>query len=206
MQQTKTPEQTQAEAESNGWLKPPRPWFSWWYPWFRLYYTAVYNGNDVLDVGLSPLGGDEIIIYSPFDSWLADAINEIVYAPIAKALFISWITSEIAVYVGMYAGPVGFLLVLAGSIVMKYVLLRATWDSSEGLKGAFVAACFSWAYGLITALKQVVNLGISCLSDFLQISELNLWRLAFKFIYVPINMIFLISIVFRVVELGGWQF
>jgi hypothetical protein len=74
------------------------------------------------------------------------------------------------------------------------------------LKGAFVAACFSWAYGYITALKQVGNLGISCLSDFLQISELNSWRLAFKFIYVPIMMIFLISIILRVVELGGWQF
>lgn len=58
----------------------------------------------------------------------------------------------------------------------------------------------------ITALKQVVDLGIECLADFLQISDRSIWKLFLKFIYIPINMIFLIQIIFRIVELGGWQF
>jgi hypothetical protein len=202
MQLTKTPEQMQADAEAEGWLKPPRPWFSWWYPWFRLYYTLVYNGNAILDVGLSPIGGDEVNIYSPFDSWLADAINEIIITPIAKAYLIGWIATEIAVYAGMYAGPVGFALVLVSSIGLKEALFMSASDS--GLKGAFVGALFAWAYGSISILKQIVNLGITALSDFLKISELNLWKLAFKFIYIPINMIYLIRIIFRLVAVGVW--
>jgi hypothetical protein len=199
---TKTAEQMQAEAEDEGWLKPPRPWFSWWYPWFRLYYTLVYNGNDILEAGLSPIGGDEVNIYSPFDSWLADAINEIIITPIAKAYLIGWIATEIAVYAGMYAGPAGFALALVSSIGLKEVLFMSASDS--GLKGAFVGALFSWAYGFISTLKQIVNLGITVLSDFLKISELNLWKLAFKFVYIPINIIYLIRIIFRLVAVGSW--
>jgi len=38
---TKTPEQMQQEAEQSGWLKPPKPRFSWEYPFFRLHFIAV---------------------------------------------------------------------------------------------------------------------------------------------------------------------
>lgn len=58
--------------------------------------------------------------------------------------------------------------------------------------------------GFISILKQIVNLGMTALSDFLKISELNLWKLAFKFIYIPINMIYLIRITFRLVAVGVW--
>lgn len=133
----------QADAEAEGWLKPPRPWFSWWYPWFRLYYTLVYNGNDILDVGLSPIGGDEVNIYSPFDSWLADAINEIIITPIAKAYLIGWIATEITLFLAMQWGLPGFLTGLGISLVIKEALLMSASDS--GLKGAFVGALFAWA-------------------------------------------------------------
>jgi hypothetical protein len=202
---TKTPEQMQQEAEQNGWLKPPRAWFSWWYPWFRLYYTLVYNGIDVLDVGLSPLGGDEIITYSHFDSWLADAINEIIISPIAQALFIGWIGTEAIAYVGMYLGPAGFLGGLSISLGIKELLFQTTSDS--GLKGAFVGACFSYAYGFITTLKKVVDLaieGVSQLLNLLEADVLNFWKLIFKFIHIPINMIYLIRIIFRLVAAGLW--
>lgn len=201
---TKTPEEIQAEAEAEGWLKPPEPRFSLWYPWFRLHFVMVFDGEDILDVGLSPLGCDLVVPYQPFDSWINDAINEVIVKPIAKALFIGWIMSEIAVFAGMHLGPVGFAAVLVGSVISKGLLLLSTLDSVEGLKGSFVGTCFSWAYGFITALKEVVGLGIACLTDFLKIGELSFWKLVFKFIYIPLNMYFLMRIVFRVVELGGW--
>jgi len=208
MQSTKTPEQMQQEAEDEGWLKPPRPWFSWWYPWFRLYYTMVYNGQDILEIGLSPIGGDDIIPSSTFNDWLNDAINDLIAYPIVKAYLIGFITGEIAACAGMYGGPPGFIAGLALSLAIKAGLLLATWDSAEGLKGAFVGAVFSLAYGFITTLKKVVDLGITAISELLnllKVSELNFWRLIFKFIHIPINMYFLIRIIFRIVELGDWQ-
>jgi hypothetical protein len=60
------------------------------------------------------------------------------------------------------------------------------------------------AYGFISFLGDLARLGITTLSDFLKIGELNFWRLLFKFIYVPISICFLIGIIVRVVELGGW--
>ena len=42
MQQTKTPEELQAEAESSGQLKT-KPKFSWWYPWYRMHLVLEVN-------------------------------------------------------------------------------------------------------------------------------------------------------------------
>jgi len=56
MTTTKTPEQLQQKAEQEGWLKPPKPWFSLWYPWFRLhfiseyYWEAIIGARDGLDL------------------------------------------------------------------------------------------------------------------------------------------------------------
>jgi len=54
---TKTPEQLQAEAEQSGWFWV-EPWFSFFYPWFRLHYRLSVNlphGNPNLNYGWSPL-------------------------------------------------------------------------------------------------------------------------------------------------------
>lgn len=48
---TKTPEEMQKEAEQSGYLRPPRPWFSIWFPWFRLHFVAVLNGEDIWMLG-----------------------------------------------------------------------------------------------------------------------------------------------------------
>jgi hypothetical protein len=57
MTTTKTPEQLQAEAEQSGWFWV-EPWFSFFYPWFRLHYRLSVNlphGNPNLNYGWSPL-------------------------------------------------------------------------------------------------------------------------------------------------------
>ncbi|MEM2995427.1 MAG: hypothetical protein QXI91_05380, partial [Candidatus Bathyarchaeia archaeon] len=157
------------------------------------------------DAGLSPIGGDDIRIHSPFDNWLNDAINEIIISPIARAYCIGYLSTEVAVYAGMYLGLPGFLIVLAGSIGLKEYLFQTACAS--GLKGAFVGAIFSFAYGFITTLKKVVELGIAEVSQLLNLlknDELNFWRLIFKFIYIPINMIYLIRIIFRLIDAGVW--
>lgn len=202
MQQTKTPEQMQQEAEDEGWLKPPRPWFSWWYPWFRLYYTLVYNGNDILDVGLSPIGGDDISSSSMFDTWLEDAIKDLIVYPIVKAYLTGWIASEITLFIAMQWGLPGFLTGLGISLVIKEALLMSASDS--GLKGAFIGALFTWAYGFLLALKEIANIGITALSEFMEVSKLNFWKLLYKFVYIPINMIYLVRIIFRLVAVGIW--
>ena len=50
---TKTPEELQQEAENSGWLKPPQPEFSIFYPWFRLHFIGQYNGETMIDVGVA---------------------------------------------------------------------------------------------------------------------------------------------------------
>lgn len=130
-----------------------------------------------MDAGLSPLGYDEIIAIPQINSWITDAINVIIMKPIALACFIGWIGTEVAVFAGMYAGPVGFAIAFGASIFVKYALLRMNWDSGESLKGSFVGALFSWAYGFLATLNQIINLGITALSSFLKISDLNFWKL-----------------------------
>ena len=164
----------------------------------------VYAGEDVLDVGLSPLGGDILIPYSPFDFWIVDAINEVIIKPIAKAYLIGWIGTEITLFLAMSGGPVGFAIGLGITILAKEVLFQLTLADPEGLKGSFVGALFSWAYGFLANLAQVAHLGITTLSEFLKITELNFWKLVYKFIYIPISMIYLIRIISRLVELGAW--
>ncbi|MCW3980563.1 MAG: hypothetical protein NWF11_03715 [Candidatus Bathyarchaeota archaeon] len=203
-QSTKTPEQLQQEAGQSGWLKPPKPEFSLFYPWFRLHYIMVYDGTDVLDVGLSPLGGDSITPYPPFDSWIIDAIGEVIISPVAKAYLIGWIGAEITLFLAMHGGPVGFAIGLGATILMKEALFQLASADTGGLKGSFVGALFSWAYGSITTMAQVAHLGITTLSEFFKISELDFWRLVYKSIYVFINMFYLIRIILKLVELGGW--
>jgi hypothetical protein len=79
-----------------------------------------------------------------------------------------------SVFAGTYLGPWGFAATFVGSIIAKELLFRMASDS--GLKGSFVGALFSWAYGFITAMKQVVALGITCISEFLKASDVNFWK------------------------------
>lgn len=206
MTPNQTPEDMQREAEQSGYLLPPEPRFSLDYPWFRLHFIAVLHAEVLLNVGLSPLGSDSVVIAPRVGSWIADAINEVIINPITKAYLAGWIMTEIAVFAGMnLGGALGFTGTFALSIGVKLGLLAITWGSSNGLKGSFFGALFSWAHGFITFLKEVVDLGITSLTDFLKISDLCFWKLLFKFLYISINIIFLIRIILRTVELGGWR-
>jgi hypothetical protein len=200
---TETAEEMQQEAQDNGELRT-YTWSGIWFPWFRMHFVAALNGQDLLDVGLSVLWSDVVIVYPRLQSWIADAINTVIISPIAKALLIGWITTEVAVYMAMQFGPGVFALALITSIALKFTMLGLSWDDRSGLKGAFVGALFSWAYGLTTSLKSLVDLGISCLNDFLKLDAANLWKLVYKFIYIPVNLAFLIAIIVHSVEIGGW--
>lgn len=48
---TKTPEELQQEAENSGSLRHEHE-FSLWYPWYRLHLITVFDGEDVLGIGL----------------------------------------------------------------------------------------------------------------------------------------------------------
>ena len=159
----------------------------------------------MLDVGLSVLWSDVVIVYPRLQSWIAGAINTVIIKPIATAYLVSWILTEVAVQAGMWGGASGFTIALLASIGLKLALLGMSWDSAESLKGSFVGNLFSWAYGFIDTLKRIADLGIKDLKDFLALSGANFWRLLYKFIWIPLNMIFLVNIVQRVVTLGGWQ-
>jgi len=202
---TKTPEQIQQEAQNNGELRT-YTWSSIWYPWFRTHFVAALNGEDLLDIGLSILPcGDIVVVYSKLKSWIADAINTIIIRSIATAYFTSWVLTEIALQASMFLGWIGFTIGFLISLGVKTTLLSTAWNSAESLKGSFVGTLFSWGYGLISTMKTVVDLAIACLTDFLALSNANFWNLLYKFIWIPLNAIFLIGIITRVVELGGWQ-
>ena len=102
------------------------------------------------------------------------------------------------------AGGEGFAIGLGVTILIKEALFQLASADTGGLKGSFVGALFSWAYGSITTMAQVAHLGITTLSEFFKISELDFWRLVYKSIYVFINMFYLIRIILKLVELGGW--
>lgn len=153
---------------------------------------------------MSILGCDIVSMSSLFGSWLEDAVKDLVVYPIVKAYLIGWIATEATLFAAMYAGPFGFVVGLAGTIIAKEVLFQLASADPRNLKGAFVGALFSWAYGFLATLKQVANLAIAALSEFLNISELNFWKLLYKFIYIPINVIYLVRIILRLVEVGMW--
>jgi hypothetical protein len=51
----KTIEQMQQEAHGSGLVKGPKPWFSLWFPWFRLHYVGEFEGQTLIDIGLAAI-------------------------------------------------------------------------------------------------------------------------------------------------------
>jgi len=63
---------------------------------------------------------------------------------------------------------------------------------------------FPWAYDFPATFEQIAHLGITTLSEFLKISGPNFWKPIFKFTYIPMNMIYLIRTILRLVDMGVW--
>jgi hypothetical protein len=198
MQTTKTPEQLQQEAEQSGQLRPEAR-FSWWYPWFTLHYILSVEEEDVLDIGLALLGSDIAVPKSIFDSWVNDFIGAIV-----SAYVIGWATAEIATLAAMQFGPQAFLVMFIGSVIAKAALLSLAWDSVQDLKNSFIGAWTSLIIGMVGVVHMLHSSIVSLAFGLIEAaSELDFWKFIYKFIYVPINMIFLMLIINRLSQLGG---
>ncbi|HDN05902.1 MAG TPA: hypothetical protein ENF90_02760 [Candidatus Bathyarchaeota archaeon] len=195
---TKTPEELQTEAEQAGWLSIEHE-FTWWYPWYRMHLVSVFNGEDVLDVGLAPLGCDVVVPYPIFDSWITDFINTIL-----KAYTIGWITTDIAVLAAMWYGPQAFAAAFISSVILKAVLLGAAWNSVQDLRSAFIGTWVSLILGTVGTVKMLHSGLVSLAFGFLEAaSKVDLWKFIYKFVYIPINMVFLMLTLNRLSELGG---
>ena len=197
-QPTKTPEQIEQEAKQNGWIRPENE-FSIFYPWYRLHLIAVFNGEDVLDVGLAPLGYDVIVTYPKFDS----CINKFIEA-IAKAVVIGYVTAEIAVLVAMQFGPQAFVITFLASIAAKLGMLFAGWNSIEDMKSTFIGAWISLILGTVGTIKMLASGVISFVGSFIKVaSEVDFWKFLYKFINIPVNLAFLMFALDRLIKLGG---
>lgn len=198
MRLAKSPEEMQKQAEQNGQLRIWHEW-SWWYPGYRMHFVIVLEAGTVLDIGLTPLGCDVINQSPTFNSWINDFINAIL-----KAYVIGWITTEAAVWAAMWCGPPAFLVAFLGSVAFKSGLLASAWNSVQDLKSSFIGAWASLILGMVGVVRMLHSGIVSLAFGFLEVaSKVDFWKFIYKFVYVPINMIFLMLIINRLSQLGG---
>lgn len=196
------PEEMQKEMEQeavqNGQLRIESR-FSLWYPWYRLHYISTYDGEDVLDTGLAPLGFDVVVPSPRFDTWINDFLRTI-----ANAVVIGYVSSEITVLAAMWYGPQAFAVTLLASIVVKVGLLFANWDSVQGLRSAFIGGWVSLILGTVGTIKMLHSGIVSLAYGFIwTASNVDYWKFIYKFIYIPINVALLLMTLNRLDELGG---
>jgi len=194
----KTPEQIRQEAEENGSMKPPEARFTWGAPWFRLHFVYSYNGEDILDVGIAPLGNDIVNPSPRFDSWIDNFVKAV-----ARSYAIGMIAAEIAVFVAMQFGPQAFAIALLASVIVKGILLVSAWNSAQALQSSFVGTFISLILGVVGAVRMIDSALLSLASSFLTAaSSTNWWKFLYKLIYIPINLAFMLVILSRLNELA----
>jgi hypothetical protein len=194
----KTQEEMQQEAVQSGELRVESR-FSLGYPWYRLHYISTYDGQDVLDIGLAPIGFDVAIPSSRFNSWINDFLRTI-----ANAVVIGYVSSEIAVLAAMWYGPQAFAITLLASTVVKLGLLCANWDSVQGLRSAFIGGWVSLILGTVGTIRMLHSGIISLAFGFIEAaSKVDYWKFIYKFICIPINVALLLMTLNRLNELGG---
>jgi hypothetical protein len=194
----KSPEQMQKDAEANGGLRPEAR-FSWAPPFFSLHYIMAFDEEDMLDVGLGLIGMDSITGVDRFWLWLNDFISIF-----AKPVAWSYIFTDIAVYAAMNGGPQTFIIALIVSIIAKMILLWPNWSSAEGMKSAFIGAWVSLILGIVGCIKmlhsELVSLAYGVLTA---VDAATFWKFLYKFVYIPINLAFLLLITNQLRVLGG---
>ena len=191
-------EQLEADARANGQLRT-EPRFSLGYPWLRLHFILAFDAKDVLDVGLSLIGDDIIVPYNSFFTWLNNFIGVF-----AKPIAISYIATEVAVWAAMNFGPPAFAISLLASIGIKAVLLYLAWNYVDDLKSAFIGAWVSMILGAVGVIKMLHSGLVSLACGFLTaVKAVAFWKFLYRFIYIPVNLLFLILTLNRLSALGG---
>jgi hypothetical protein len=194
----KSPEQMQKDAEHSGGLRPEAR-FSWGFPWFSLHYILAFEGADALDIGLGLIGVDSVIALDWFWLWLNNFVNSIL-----RSQAIGYILTEIAVWAAMYGGLVTFTIAFIGSILFKWAILGTAWNSIQALQSAFAGAWVSLFLGLVSVATTLLSGLEAVATSFIEAAtKANFWKFLYKFLYVPINMIFMYYMLNRMRELGG---
>lgn len=195
---TKTPEQTQAEAEQDGSL---RVWheFSWWFPWYRIHFVSVNEGVDQYDQGISPLPlvGATLTCSDTFLNIVKDLWSLAIW-PIASAVA----GAEFTALLASNAGPIGFSAALLISIGIKGLSLIANWNSINGLAGAFIGYLFSTAMGMLKWTWGFVADFLKLLMGIIDLAEFGLGNL-YRILSFPIGIAYGGQILGRLHELGA---
>jgi len=197
---TKTPEELQQEAENSGWLRPPEPEFSLWFPWVRLHFIGEYDGEVMIDVGVAILPFADSGFFS--DTLLKEKLEEWM-GKIAWSIFVGVIVTETALWLASHAGLPYFAFVLLGYIGYKFLMLNTNWNSLEGLWISLVSTFISTVISVWSGLSSFLPSALCALAA----SAANVKNLAFAFlcklIMIPVNIFLLMMTWDRIVALGG---
>lgn len=109
-----------------------------------------------------------------------------------EAYTIGWITTEIAVLAAMQFGPTAFFVTLLGSVALKIGMLSISWNSIQDLKSALLGAWVSLILGTVGTIKMIHSGLVSLACGFIEAAtKVDFWKFIYKFVYIPINMVFL---------------
>lgn len=194
---TKTMGQLQQEAGQKGWIRP-RHDFSIWHPWYTLHLISVFRSEDVLDMGIAPLGNDIIIRSTTFNSWITNFA-----AALLKGYAIGFVAAEVAVLVAMRWGWEAFVITFLASVGAKLLMLIPAWNSVQAMQSAVVGAFISFVLGAHGLIKMIDTALLDVANSFLATATgADWWKFLYKIIYLPINAIFMMLALIRLGELG----
>ncbi len=197
----KTMEQMQQEAQSSGFVKRPEPWFSLWFPWFRLHYIGEYEGETLIDIGLAalPLADSISIPVSPI--W--QEVDQF-FLKIAFNVAVGIGAIEAALWALSNIGPIAFLLVLASYFAYKFYSLHVlNWKSVDSLQISLVSTILSILISIWTGIPVLIPfLLIVPIAGAAAVRSLPYGFLC-KLFMIPINMWLLITTVARLDSLGA---
>jgi hypothetical protein len=197
----KTPEQIQQEAESSGFLKPPEARFNLFFPWFRLHFVGVYESQDIIDIGVSPIPFadyfhiPEISIWRKVSQWFGKMTFNIIsgVAAIEAAL---WALSNL--------GPIAFLAALAGYYGYKfYSLFVLNWNSVEALWISIVSTIISIEISIWTGVSTFISFVLQAIIASAAAVRSLPYGFLCKLITIPINMALLFMTITRLASLSA---
>lgn len=91
-----------------------------------------------------------------------------------------------------------------GSVAFKLITILAVWNSTQDMKSTFIGAWVSLILGTIGTIRMLHSGLISLASGFITAaSAVDFWKFLYKFIYIPINLAFLLTMLNRLNDLGG---
>jgi hypothetical protein len=147
--QTKTQEEMQEEAESEGWLTVWHE-FNWWYPWYRVHIQI--NVNPRIHVGFNPiLPGGETADWERleiFGAIMAEVVQEIIVDAIG--LFAGYFAAKL---LSIWNPAVGIIAEAVKGSLQFALLVANEWNDKIGLLASSIV---SFIMGFI-ALKVEIG-------------------------------------------------